>query len=58
MESRPRSQEIEFPMIIAPAVPPAPMRPYSRLAPRTGKYSAVTIQNPEVSRRAPRAVHR
>ena len=36
-------------------MPPAPIRPNSLLAPRTGNSSAVTSQKPEVSNRAPRA---
>jgi hypothetical protein len=42
-------------MTIAPAVPPAPINPNSRLAPRTGNSSAVTSQKPDVSRSHRRA---
>ena len=44
-------------MTRAPAVPPAPIKPNSRLAPRIGKYSDVSTQNPDVSSSVPSAVH-
>ena len=54
--SRCVSQTSELPITIKPAVPPAPIRPNRRFAPRMAKSSDVTTQKPEVRSTVPKAV--
>ena len=45
-------------MTMAPAVPPAPIRPNNLFALRIGKCSEIATQNPDVSNTVPSVVQR